>query len=449
MKVRRLFIMVLLPIIFGGAAAQAQVNSDFPSDVYLKSPINQSEADLIFANTDVYNFRGAVEAVNDFLENLQVKLHKDGNLEFMDTGNQPSFSRYFLYGGNENLFIDNLNQMVDNRIAQLGNARTDSDIAYLQRHLKLDKQSEAAARDLLQEGEQARLDARLEHVTQSTSARRGRIDARVYSELYQLLEMTPEQIADFETDQLAYWMVERRGGTNDPHQYLNQLIDDVRLMAYYANMSDEQAIQADQIIDQFDSTDPNPNRQYIELTRSVVDLLNLEQLLLVRDWPFSDTKAFEYAQTPRPVEFRVAVEEIDATLVQERAFMSLDDAAQQDILQESMEVYESCVSSNSYSTYHDCECVKTHFPRARLEDASRHQKFLLSDISKSCPNVSGVAKMALNNCTSSTISDGKSPEYCECVAEEVGRQYQEKPIARIEIYQRYNNSAIATCNNVE
>ena len=37
------------------------------------------------------------------------------------------------------------------------------------------------------------------------------------------------------------------------------------------------------------------------------------------------------------------------------------------------------------------------------------------------------------------------PEFCDCVADHVAEQYADEPIARIEVYQKYNNRAIGKC----
>ena len=50
--------------------------------------------------------------------------------------------------------------------------------------------------------------------------------------------------------------------------------------------------------------------------------------------------------------------------------------------------------------------------------------------------------MACNGCKNIPISKSKRPEFCDCVAE----QYAEKPVARIEIYQKYSNRAFGECS---
>lgn len=143
---------------------------------------------------------------------------------------------------------------------------------------------------------------------------------------------------------------------------------------------------------------------------------------------------------------RVEINDVTPELKSNKRFTDLPVAEQQALLTEAEEVYQRCVSRKSYATYHDCGCLKARFVGIRMENPDTPQPLLLSRLSKICPNVPGIRKMAYNGCKNISISKGKRPEFCDCVADNVAEQYAEKPIARIEVYQKYNNRAFGKCS---
>lgn len=137
--------------------------------------------------------------------------------------------------------------------------------------------------------------------------------------------------------------------------------------------------------------------------------------------------------------------EVYARILENPVFLALTPELQQEVIDEGDEVYQRCINKKSYATYHDCKCMAPHFIEARLADPETPQPLLMSRISKKCPNTAGIAGMAYNGCKNISISKDKPEGFCDCVANSVARQYENNPVARIEIYQIYNNRAFGEC----
>lgn len=158
--------------------------------------------------------------------------------------------------------------------------------------------------------------------------------------------------------------------------------------------------------------------------------------------PASAQKLLPERESERPTD----PASVYARIMESEIFLSLTPELQDEIITESEFVFQTCTSNVNYATYHDCECIAPNFIEARLDDPTSNYKSLMSRISSKCPNSEGIAGMAFNGCSRLSFVRNKDPGFCECVANSVARQYQQRPIAHVKIFQKYNDRAFSECN---
>lgn len=436
---------VLLCSTFLPLGAFAQINSDIPGLDYLSAPLNQEESNRFFAGNNPKRNARTVRAINRQLSKIDQIVSPEQAENVLSPEGLESFSGHFPSAEEDLDFWQDFVKLVAHRLRQLPYVTLEKDLELLQKQLNLSEVQLSSVKKMLQPGQEQKY-ALLLSETKSTSAQRGQIDGHFYRQVYSALALGDEDILRFEKARLLPDTDSYSASPSSSQDALNRLIEETRFAAYFTGMSEDQARQADRVIDDFAKTGGRSGSAYFRAAiRNIVELLDFSQIEKLREWPARKPYLKEIALEPQPVELYVDVDEVNPELKADSTFASFSDAEQQVLLTEAMEVFDKCVGKKSYATYHDCECLKEKFVHARMADTDTHQNFLLSRLSKSCPNIPGIKTMAFNGCENISISKDQPEGFCACVADSVAEQYAAKPIARIQIYQKYLNRAFGQC----
>lgn len=110
-------------------------------------------------------------------------------------------------------------------------------------------------------------------------------------------------------------------------------------------------------------------------------------------------------------------------------FNQLPEDVQNNILDESREFETYCLGIDTYSEYHDCECLAHRFFEERVKRGPRqHMYSLFGDLKRECPDIAGMAGKSYDSCMRIMVSQPENIEkVCTCYANNLARAYAEHP----------------------
>lgn len=131
-------------------------------------------------------------------------------------------------------------------------------------------------------------------------------------------------------------------------------------------------------------------------------------------------------------------------------YKHLSPESQEQLVEESNQVYEYCNKRQLFSSFHECQCVAAKFFDARLLNPDPEMNIInMGDrAAKDCPNIPGVAGYALNECMGAYGFRLKAglEEFCECYAKTYADIYADDPRATLPHMSSIGSRAILACD---
>lgn len=130
-------------------------------------------------------------------------------------------------------------------------------------------------------------------------------------------------------------------------------------------------------------------------------------------------------------------------------FQSLSREMQEELLKETEQVSNACLTKTIYRQLHDCNCLAGKFLDERLlRGPEEDQRKILDDLKSTCPNMENTAAFAYNNCIE-TNKIGRTRDlegYCKCFANNLAIAYADQPYPHIEYFSQLSIGAYRKCD---